>query len=166
MTSLLQIRDEAFSEAAKAHERIRFELAIFKNQGYVTDSKVGPLVAQVDESLVPQISTGCMRLIPAFREQMSDIQVKSDEPVPEEADQLLIEGLMNYGKMYEEIDDEGERMRSNIYRNLSVGNVVNKVKWDAEMQCTTYGGHQPRQLCSRSHGPTVQFFGCQLCLPV
>ena len=143
MTSLLQIRDEAFSEAAKAHERIRFELAIFKNQGYVTDSKVGPLVAQVDESLVPQISTGCMRLIPAFREQMADIQVKSDEPAPEEADQLLVEGLMNYGKMYEEIDDEGERMRSNIYRNLSVGNVVNKVKWDAEMQCTRMEGINP-----------------------
>ena len=135
MTSLLQIRDEAFSEAAPAHERLKLELAVFKNQGYATDQQVGPLSAQVKESLVPQISTGCMRLVPAFREQMADISVKSDTGSDDEAELLLIQGLENYGRMYEEVDDEGNRMAASIYRNLATGNAVSKIKWDNEKQC-------------------------------
>jgi len=130
MSSLLQIRDEAFAEAERAHERMRFELAIFRNEGYRDGDRVGATTVQVNESLMPQISTGCIRLIPAFREQIAEIHIESDLNAPTEEDQMLVEGLGNWDKMYEEVDAEGARMRANIYRNLVVGNAVNKILWD------------------------------------
>lgn len=134
MTSLLQIRDEAFSESEQAHARIQTELAIFKNKGYISDKRVGPITAQVKESLVPQISTGCLRLIPAFREQMAEIAIEPDELDADEQTLMLLEVLSAYAKMYEELDDEGGRMEAGIYRNLTVGNAVSKIKWDNAAQ--------------------------------
>ena len=130
MSSLLQIRDEAFSESAPAHERMKFELDIFRNQGYAAGERVGPTAPLVNESLMPMISQGCLRLIPAFREQISEIHVESDKDAPEPYDQLLVESIGNWDKMYEEVYDEGNVMRANIYRNLTVGNTINKIKYD------------------------------------
>ena len=130
MSSLLQVRDEAFAESAEAHERMKFELAIFKNESYTDGERIGALTTQVNESLMPQISTGCVRLIPAFREQIAEIHVQSDDNAPTEVEQILVEGLSNWDKMYEEVDNEGGRSRASIYRNLTVGNDIKKVKWD------------------------------------
>lgn len=137
MPSLLQLRDEAFAESERAHERIRHELAVFKNEGYRAGDRVGATSVLVDESLMPQISTGCIRLIPAFREQISEIHLQSDKPAPTEEDQILVEGLSNWDKMYEEVDNEGGKMRASIYRNLTTGNAINKTKWDNERKLVT-----------------------------
>ena len=64
MASLLQLRDEAFQESTRAHDRLRHELAVFRNEGYSEGTRVGASYALVEESLMPQISTGCLRLVP------------------------------------------------------------------------------------------------------
>ena len=145
MSNLLQIRDEAFGAAARAHQRIRFELAVFRNEGYNNrgDEKVGVLPTQVNESLMPQISTGCIRLIPAFKEQQSDINVESDRPAPKEYEQILIENLANWDKMYEEVYDEGMAMRTAIYRNLTVGNAIHKIRYDPDRRLVCAEGINP-----------------------
>ena len=165
MSSLLQIRDEAFSESAQAHERIRFELAVFRNEGYRDGDRVGTLTTQVNESLMPQISTGCIRLIPAFREQISEIHLESDKPMPTVHEQMLIEGISNWDKMYEEVDDEGGRMRSAIYRNLTTGNEVSKIKYDTDRKLVRAESINPTSfapdpMCSQSNFSDAMFV-CQ-----
>ena len=137
MPSLLQIRDEAFAESARAHERICHELAVFRNEGYRAGDRVGAANVLVDESLMPQIRSGCIRLIPAFREQISEIHLQSDKNAPTAEEQYLIEGISNWDKMYEEVDNEGGKMRANLYRNLTTGNAINKTKWDSRRKIVT-----------------------------
>lgn len=161
MSSLIEIRDEAFGEAAKSHDRIRFELAIFKNDGYTKRfgdaQSVGALKAQVNESLVPQITNGCLRLIPAFREQQSEIKIESDKSAPEEYDQLLIENLNNWNKMYEEVYDEGMAMRAAIYRNLTVGNAIDKIKYDPDRRLVCAEGINPTSFAPDPAGSQSNF---------
>lgn len=134
MTSLLQIRDEAFQESQKAHARLQHELAVFRNEGYEAGTRAGAAFALVDQSLMPQIQIGCIRLIPAFREQIAKIHMESDQDMPTIQDQLFVEGISNWNEMYEEVDDEGGRMRSHIYWNLVCGNTISKIKWDPRMK--------------------------------
>ena len=161
MTSLVQIRDEAFAESAPSHDRIRFELAVFKNDGYAKrfgdTQSVGALNAQVKESLVPQITNGCMRLIPAFREQQSEIKIASDKKAPEEYDQILVENLENWNKMYEEVYDEGMAMRGAIYRNLTVGNAIDKIKYDPERKLVCAEGINPTSFAPDPKGSNSNF---------
>lgn len=130
MASLLQLRDEAFQESEQAHNRLRHELAVFRNEGYEEGTRVGASYALVEESLMPQIQIGCLRLVPAFREQIARINVEPDGDDPTVQEVLFSEGIANWNKMYEEVDDEGGRMRSNIYWNLVCGNALSKVRWD------------------------------------
>ena len=130
MASLLQIRDEAYSASANAHARIRHELAVFRNEGYQEGTRVGASYAIVDESLMPQIALGCIRLIPAFREQVSKINIEPDSKEPSVQEILHAEGIENWVEMYEEVDDEGGNMRAFIYQNLTSGNAISKIRWD------------------------------------
>ena len=93
MASLLQLRDEAFQESTRAHDRLRHELAVFRNEGYSEGTRVGASYALVEESLMPQISTGCLRLVPAFREQISKIHIESDKKAPSVEEVLFLKGL-------------------------------------------------------------------------
>ena len=126
------MRDEAFAVARPAHDRIRQELAIFKNKGYYgrEHERVGTPVVQVNESLMPQITTGILRLHSAFREQMSEIKIEPDTHEPDTFDILMTEGLSQWNQMYEEVYNEGGQMRINIHRNLAVGNTINKTRYD------------------------------------
>lgn len=159
MSYLTEIRDEAFGHAASSHDRIRFELAVFRNEGYsFNDSeKVGLLKAQVNESLVPEIVTGCLRLIPAFREQQSEIKIESDKNAPEEYDQILIVNLSNWKKMYEEVYDEGMTMRAAIYRNLTVGNALDKIKYDPDRRLVIAEGINPTSFAPDPKGAQSNF---------
>lgn len=130
MASLLQLRDEAFQESEQAHNRLQHELAVFRNEGYEEGTRVGASYALVEESLMPQIQIGCLRLVPAFREQIARINVEPDGDDPTVQEVLFSEGIANWNKMYEEVDDEGGRMRSNIYWNLVCGNALSKIRWD------------------------------------
>ena len=134
MPKLLELRDDAFQQSSKAHARIRHELDVFKNEGYEAGTRVGAAVSLVDASLMPQIQTGCIRMIPAFREQISKISVEPDTENPTVQDILHIENMQNWNDMYEEVDDEANRMRSHIYWNLVAGNTISKVRWDPEMK--------------------------------
>ena len=159
MSNLIEIRDEAFGASAPSHDRIKFELAIFKNEGYSVheNENVGTLRAQVNESLVPEIVTGCMRLIPAFREQQSEIKIESDKNAPEEYDQILIENLSNWKKMYEEVYDEGMAMRAAIYRNLTVGNAIDKIKYDPDRRLVCAEGINPTNFAPDPKGCQSNF---------
>ena len=159
MTNLLQIRDEAFQASSEAHSRIRTELAIFKNEGYNNrgGEKVGVLPAQVNESLMPQIATGCIRLIPAFRAQQSQIKVESDLPNPKEIDLIMVENLENWNAMYEETYNEGMVMRAATYRNLTVGNAIDKIKYDPDRRLVCVEGINPTSFAPDPEGSNSNF---------
>ena len=162
MTNLIQIRDEAFTASQPAHDRIRFELAIFKNTAYENrgNQRVGVTAVQVNESLMPQISAGCIRLIPAFREQQGDIHMESDKSLPQEYDQILIENLENWDKMYEEVYDEGMAMRAATYRNLTVGNAIDKIKYDVDRRLVCAEGINPTSFAPDPSASQSNFADC------
>ena len=163
MSNLLQIRDEAFAASTQAHDRMRFELSVFKNAAYATrgDEKVGILPVQVNESLMPQISNGCIRLIPAFREQQGDIHLESDIKAPQEYDQIMIENLDNWDKMFEEVYDEGAAMRANTYRNLTIGNCIDKIKYDVDQKLVCAEGINPTSFAPAPTATKSNFSDCE-----
>ena len=58
--------------------------------------------------------------------------------------------------MYEEVDDEGGRMRSNIYWNLVCGNALSKIRWDpvkklVRMESMNPTSFAPDPACTQSN---------------
>ena len=157
--NLLQIRDEAFGKAEQSHDRIRFRISSIPKRRLYTNrgsERVGVASAQVDESLMPEISTGCIRLIPAFREQQSEIRLESDKKSTRRIrPDCLSRTVSNWDKMYEEVYDEGMAMRAATYRNLTVGNAIDKIKYDIKRTIS---------LCSEGVNPT-SFAPDPMCKP-
>ena len=105
---MLELRDNAFDNSAKHHERMRHELRVFQNNGYSNSTRVGGVYAMSSESLDPKIQTAILRLIPAFREQMPRIEIQPDKSARTEFDIMLTQDIQNWYEMMEEVDDEGE----------------------------------------------------------
>lgn len=143
MSNLKQLRDDAFQASAAAHDRLRHEISVFKNKGYREQTRVGAANAMVEQSLMPQIQKGCIRMIPAFREQISKIKIETDKKNPTVQDSLYIKNIENWNEMYEEVDDEANRMRSHIYWNLIAGNAISKIRWDPEGKLVRSEGINP-----------------------
>ena len=106
---------------------------------------------------MPQIQIGCLRLVPAFREQIARINVEPDGDDPTVQEVLFSEGIANWNKMYEEVDDEGGRMRSNIYWNLVCGNALSKIRWDPVKKLVRRGVYQPDEFRAGSWMHAVEF---------
>lgn len=144
MATLLQLRDEALHASRAAHDRIRLELAIYRNNAYGSGShRIGRLKAQVAESLDPKVRKGVNRLIPGFVEQMARIEVQPDKSYRIDDDMVLCEDLQNWLDMNDDAIDEGEDMETLIKHNLALGHAICKVGWDPHQMVVTAGPVNP-----------------------
>ena len=69
---------------------------------------------------------------------------------------LFSEGLANWNAMYEEVDDEGGRMRSNIYWNLVCGNARLENPVGPREETRPSGIDQPNEFRPRSGMHTIE----------
>ncbi len=147
MSTLLELRDEALDASKGAHDRIRHELAIYRNNAYGSGShRVGRVKSQAGESLDPKVRKGVNRLIPGFLEQMARIEVQPDRSYRTDDDILLCEDLQNWLDMNDDAVDEGEDMEALIKQNLALGHAVCKVGWDPQQMLVTAGPVNPLSL--------------------
>ena len=130
------LRDEAKAAAASAHSRMLHELAVFNNRrgAYRENELVGGVAPITESSLNPEIQKGILRLVPAFVEQASRIEMLPDRSkfTVEEAES--IEDLQNWTQMMQEVDNEGQRLQTAVYHNLVYGHAVAKAYYDPDFQ--------------------------------
>ncbi len=138
MSKLTELRDDAFSASEEAHNRMRRELAIYANEVYASGNiRIGNLRPLVAASLDPKIKKGIHRLLPAFLEQMPRIEVKPDKRASLDEDIMLVQDLQNWMDMMDEVDHEGDRLRTLVTHNLVCGNAISKVRYDFKRQVVT-----------------------------
>ena len=145
MANLIDLRDEAIHGSRMAHDRIRQELAIYRNEGYTHGqrSTVGGVYSMAKESLDPKIRTGVNRLIPGFIENMGRIEVQPDRSYRTEDDIQFCEDIQNWLDMNDDATDEGEELHIAVQHNLSVGNCVTKIGWDFRQMAVTADAIHP-----------------------
>ena len=132
MPTIIDLRDEALAAAEAAHDRVRHELAIYRNEAYAgKGNKVGRVFSMAGESLDPKVRKGINRLLPGFQEQMARIEVQPDRSYRTEEDIVLCEDIQNWLDMNDEVADEGGDMTVAIMHNLALGNAICKTRWDA-----------------------------------
>lgn len=127
----LRLMDEAQDAAHEHHSRMRHELAIYNNRSaYVDGSTVGTVSPIAGESLNPEIQKGIIRLVPAFTEQATRIEVLPDRSRHTAEDAENIEDLKQWTQMFQEVDKEGERLEDAVYHNLIFGHAISKAIYD------------------------------------
>ena len=134
---LLELRDDAINAADEAHQRIRFEQAVYHSmvdngmykQGSVRIGKLIPLVA---ESLDPKITSAINRLIPIFTQQATKIEVYPDQTAQTTLDALLTGDIEKWMVTLDEVSSEPDQIRSLVSHNLICGNTICKTMWDFE----------------------------------
>ncbi len=138
MPTLTELRDEAFAASEEAHNRMRRELAIYANETYQGGTvRIGRLQPLVAASLDPKIKKGIHRLLPAFLEQMPRIEVQPDSRTHLDEQLILIQDLQNWMDMMDEVDSEGDRLRTLVTHNLVCGNAISKVRYDFKRHVVT-----------------------------
>ena len=130
--NLIDLRERALDGSREAHARVRRELAIYRNEGYSAGQRVGGVYSMAKESIEPKIRRGVNRLIPGFVENMGRIEVLPDSSYRTEEDIQFCGDIQNWLDMNDDATDEGEEMHIAIQQNLSLGNAIRKVGWDAE----------------------------------
>lgn len=145
MSTLIEIRDDALDAAAPHHDRIRQELAIYRNEAYVggEGNRVGRVFSMAGESLDPKVRKGVNRMVSGFIEQMARIEIQPDRSYRTEEDIELCEDIQNWLDMHDDALDEGEEMRVAVQHNLSVGHAVSKIGWDERSHQLTAGMIHP-----------------------
>ncbi len=131
MATLIELRDDAFSASQEAHNRIKREMAIYKNEGYLDGSvRLGSLRPLVQASLDPKTTNAINRMIPAFLEQTVRIEVQPDRHAQNDEELILVQDLQNWMDMMDEVDSEASQLNALVTYNLAVGNTIGKVFYD------------------------------------
>ena len=138
---LVDLRENAFDESKKAHNRIRKELALFKNEEY-TDSGtwIDRLKRGVKRSLSPQSRAAVHRLVPVFTESMTNLNITPARKDANEIEWDAAQELEDHLKTTETIDGESEHLKDSVLHNQALGNCVSKIYWD----CLLYTSPSPR----------------------
>ena len=114
---LREMRDGAIAASESAHGRIRQEQAIYNNDGhYTANTTAGRVFSSAGESLNPKATEAINKIKPAHEEAMPRIEVQADRSTTFSDDVIFAQDLQNWLDMMEEIDSEGEWMRSNLLR--------------------------------------------------
>ena len=132
---ILELRDHAWDEASYAHDRIRYEQAIYHstvdNGMYQNNNvRIGKLEPLVAESLDPRITSGINRLIPAFMQQAPRIEVFPSKESDSKLEGVLTGDVEDWMVTLDSVDSEPDNLRSLIYHNLISGNAISKTYWD------------------------------------
>ena len=137
---LLELRDDAINAAESAHNRIRFEQAVYHSmvdngmykEGSVRIGKLTPLVA---ESLDPKITSAINRLIPIFVQHASKIEVFPTQYQPSQLEILHSGSIERWKETLDNVSSDTDQLRSLVSHNLICGNTICKTSWDAERYC-------------------------------
>ena len=131
---LLELRDTAYESAAPAHERMRNEISLYRNEDYTGESWIKRFKRSVTRSISPQINTAINRLIPIFTEQMAHVNVEPIRSDASELARLATDELQDHLDSLEALDSEAEELRTLILHNQAMGNALSKIVYDSETE--------------------------------
>ena len=129
---LLELRDAAYEAAAPAHERMKNEISLYRNEEYTGESWIKRFKRSVTRSISPQINTAINRLIPIFTEQMAHINVEPVKSDASELEHLATDELQEHLDTLEAVDAETEELRTLILHNQAMGNAISKIVYDPD----------------------------------
>ena len=153
---LKKLVDEAKNDSKHAHDRMARELSIFNNERpYMRDEKVAKQTPAVSESLNPQIQKGILRLIPAFLQQAVRIDIEPDRTKHTAEEYESIEDLHSWVEMYQEVDQEGQRLQTGIYHCLVFGIAISKVYYDPRFKVVRSLTVNPSSIAVPRHATEV-----------
>ena len=132
--ALLELRDAAYEAAAPAHERMKNEISLYRNEDYTGESWIKRFKRSVTRSISPQINTAINRLIPIFTEQMAHVNVDPIRSDATELEQLATEELQEHLDSLEAVDAETEELRTLILHNQAMGNAISKIVYDPDSE--------------------------------
>ena len=127
---LLELRDAAYEAAAPAHERMKNEISLYRNEDYTGESWIKRFKRSVTRSISPQINTAINRLIPVFTEQMAHVNVEPIRKDASELERLATDELQEHLDNLEAVDSETEELRTLILHNQAMGNAISKTVYD------------------------------------
>ena len=131
---LLELRDTAYEAAGPAHERMKNEISLYRNEDYTGESWIKRFKRSVTRSISPQINTAINRLIPIFTEQMAHINVEPIRSNTSELERMATDELQEHLDTLEAIDSEAEELRTLILHNQAMGNAISKIVYDADAE--------------------------------
>ena len=127
---LIQMRDEAFEQSKRSHERMRNEISLYANEEYEDSRWLQNLTMTAKKSLDPRIQETVNRLVPALLEQMPRMEVMPDRSSQTGLDLLHTMDLKNWLRMMEDADSEQDELKSVVTHNAVMGNGVSKLYFD------------------------------------
>lgn len=157
---LIDLRDELLDTNKGAHERIRRELAIYRNEAYTGIEKIGRVKAMAKQSIDPKIRKGVNRLIPGFQQNAARIEVQPDKSSRTEFDIQFIEDIQNWLDMNDDATDEAEDLHVGVMHNLALGNHVCKIGWDHRRQVIASDPINPLNFFVHSGAKKSNFSDC------
>ena len=156
---LLELRDAAYEAAAPAHERMKNEISLYRNEDYTGESWIKRFKRSVTRSISPQINTAINRLIPVFTEQMAHVNVEPIRMDASELERLATDELQEHLDNLEAVDSETEELRTLILHNQAMGNAISKTgltiprpKWSVPSRLTHCGSHRRRMPHAQTSG--------------
>ena len=130
--------EDAFSGAnAEAHERIRSEQETYRTAPRAGIEWVGKIASPAGESLDPQTTKLVQKMMPRLEESAPPIQILPDRSTLIGEEAALAKELGKWFKMYEEVDNEQDRMRTTILHNCVGGMAIRKTYWDDRFHTLT-----------------------------
>lgn len=132
--ALLELRDAAYEAAAPAHERMKNEISLYRNEDYTGESWIKRFKRSVTRSISPQINTAINRLIPVFTEQMAHINVEPIRSDASELERMATDELQEHLDNLEAVDSETEELRTLILHNQAMGNAISKTVYDPDTE--------------------------------
>ena len=130
--------EDAFSGSnAEAHRRIRAEQETYAVQPRPQIEWIGKIASPAGESLDPQVTKLVQKMMPRLEESAPKIEILADRSDAMEEDSDLASELGRWVQMYEEADNEQDRMRTSILHNVVGGMAIRKVHWNNRFHCLT-----------------------------
>lgn len=157
---LLELRESAFEAAAPAHDRMKEDMRLYRNEDYQGDTWIKRFKRSVSRSISPQVSVVVNRLIPVFTEQTGRVEVRPMEPAAGELEWLSITELQEHLDTQEAVDAESEEMRTLILHNQLMGNGISKIVYDPTMELVRSVTINPLRFAPAANTTRSDFKGC------
>lgn len=128
---LIWLKEDALNSAKSAHARIKTEQSIYRNIGaYKDPQRVGKVYSPAGESLYPKATEVINKIKPRIEEATPRVNFEPDKSDRTDEDILLVDALQNWYDMYEDADNEGDKIRAAIHHVCVGGLAIRGVRWD------------------------------------
>jgi hypothetical protein len=124
--------EDALNNSADAHGRIVQEQKVYRNQGHYDGRKrLGRVYSPAGESLYPKTTELIEKVKPRLESAAPRVDVSPDRSDRTEDEIDSVEHLEWWMDMYQDADNEGDKLRRWIHHNAVGGMGVRKVTWDS-----------------------------------